>query len=127
MTYPPLQTYLLDHFADPLVTAGSQKIFTSTRPTDDGWVMAVIRIDDCTCEVAAVFLGTRIREDVLIHLCFSNQEAVPAEAVDVEHGVPDGAGWSVAVYVTLRSMREAETMVGFLPLMPTHGSRNDAR
>lgn len=115
MIYPPLQHGFSHHLSDPRFTPGGQSVYVGTRPIDDGWVVAVIRIDDCTSEDEAVWLGARVRADLLTHLCFANQEAVPVEAVDVEHGVPaDGAGWSVAVYVTLGSMRQAGEMMDFL-------------
>jgi hypothetical protein len=94
---------------------GDQQVFAGTRPVDNGWVMAVIRIDDCTSEAEAIWFGERIREDLLIHMSFTNQENVPAEAIDVEQGIPvGGAGWSVAVFVTLGSMMEAQAMLKFM-------------
>lgn len=113
--FSPLQRGLLRHFAKPQVTPGGQQIFTGTRPVDDGWVIAVIRIDHCTNEAEAIWLGSRIRADLLTHLCFTNQEKVPVGAVEVEHGIPPGGlGWSVAVFITLGSINEAEAMVSFL-------------
>lgn len=113
--YPPLQHGLAHHLSDPGFTPGGQSVYVGTRPIEDGWVIAVVRVDDCTDESDAVWLGSRIRADLLTHLRFTNQEDVPLEAVDVEHGVPAGGrAWSVAVYVTLGSMREAKMMVAFL-------------
>lgn len=115
MMYPPLQHRLIRHFANWQVTPGDQCVFVGTRPIDDGWVVVIVRIDDCIDETEASWLGTRIREDLLTHMRYTNQEDVPPEAVDFEHGVPaGGVGWSVAVYVTLWSMSEAKAMVGFL-------------
>jgi hypothetical protein len=115
MMYPPLQHGLAHHLSDSGFTPGRQSVYVGIRPVDDGWVIAVIRIDDCIDEADAVWLGSRIHADLLAHMRFTNQEDVPLEAVGVEQGVPAGGeGWSVAVYVTLGSMREAEAMVGFL-------------
>ncbi|WP_292072850.1 hypothetical protein [Brevundimonas sp. UBA7534] len=113
--YPPLKNGLAHHFSAPDFIPGGQTVYVGVRPLDDGWVIAVVRIDDCADEAEAVWLGSRIRTDMLAHMRFTNQEDVPLEAVDVEQGVPvGGSAWSVAVYVTLSSMREAETMVAFL-------------
>lgn len=113
--YPPLQHGLAHHLSDPGFSPGGQRVHVGTRPVDDGWAIAVIRIDDCTTAAEAIWFGSHVRADLLTHLRFANQEDVPLEAVDVEHGVPaGGGGWSVAAYVTLGSMREAEMMKDFL-------------
>lgn len=115
MMYPLLQHDLGHHLSDPHFTSGGQAVYVGTRPVNDGWVIAVIRIDGCLNENEASWLGTRIRDDLLTHMRFANQDYVPQEAVDVECGVPAGADiWSIAVYVTLGSMAEAEAMKTFL-------------
>lgn len=92
-----------------------QTIYVGTRPFDDGWVAAVIRIDGCGDEGEALWLGKCVHADVLAHLRFVNQQQVPSEAVDVETGVPPGGvGWSVAVYVTLSAAAEAQALKDFL-------------
>lgn len=112
--FPPLKHDLTRHLSSPGFTPGGQSVYAGVRPTDDGWAIAVFRVDDCTDEAEAVWLGTRIRCDLLTHLRFANQEDVPEEAVGEEYGVPSGGiGWSIAVYVVLRSKGEAERMVSF--------------
>lgn len=114
MIYPPLQHGLAHHLSASGFTPGGQSVYVGVRPVDDGWVIAVIRIDDCMNEAEAVWLGSRIRADVLTHLRFANQESVPDEAVDAECGVPQGSRtWSLAVYVTVASSDEAAAMREF--------------
>lgn len=113
--FPSLSHGLRLHLSDARFTRSEQAVYFGTCPAGDGWVAAVIRIDNVISETEASWLGARIHGDLLTHLCFSNQEEVPPEAVDVEHGVPEGGvGWSVAVYVTLASSTEAKAMKTFL-------------
>jgi len=112
--FPPLQHGLGRHLADPRFTASGQVVYVGTKSLADGWVVAVIRIDNIVNEAQAFWLGDHIRADVLTHLRFANQEDVPPEAVGAEWGVPDGAlGWSLAVYVALASPAEAAALKGF--------------
>jgi hypothetical protein len=111
----PLQHGLGHHLSDPRFAASGQIVYVGTKPLADDWVVAVIRIDNVVSETQASWFGACIGADVLTHLRFANQENVPPEAVNVEHGVPaGGVEWSVAVYITLGSMREAKAMVDFL-------------
>lgn len=114
-----LQDISRHRLADHLLTCpgppGAQKVFVGTRPIEDGWVIAVLRIDGCTTEKQAAWFGGRVQSDLLDHLRHANQEEVPAEAVEAEWAVPTGAAtWSVAVFVTLGSMLEAVAMTDFL-------------
>jgi hypothetical protein len=114
MRFQPLQHNLGQHLSDPRFTASGQVVYVGTKPLADGWVAAVIRIDNVVSEAEASWLGARIRADVLTHLRFANQEFVPAEAVDAEYGAPHGSrAWSLAVYVTLASPDEAAAMKKF--------------
>lgn len=110
----PLQHSLRRHLTDREFTPGGQTIYVGTRPTGDGWVAAVIRIDDCISEVEASWLGARVRDDVLVHLRYTNREDVPDDAAVMEAGVPaGGSSWSVAVYVDLASLDQAKAMAAF--------------
>lgn len=113
--YSPLDHSLALHLDAAGFTAAGQQVHVGTRPLPDGWVIAVLRVDNCTSQAEAAWLGACVQADVLTHMRFCNQQAVPLEAVEVEHGVPNGAAsWSVAVFVTLGSMDEADVMREFL-------------
>lgn len=123
MVYPPLQHGITHHLSGSGFTPGGQAVYVGTRPAGDGWVAVVIRIDGVVSEAQASWLAACIHTDVLTHLRFANQEDVPPEAVDREHGVPIGGDdWSVAIYVTLGSIQEAEVMKGFLTEYANLGS-----
>lgn len=113
MQFPPVRRRLRVHFAEPNVTPGRQRAYVGKRPLDDGWVMVIVRIDGCTDAEEAIWLGQRIRADLLTHLRFINQEHVPVEAVSTEIGKLE-TEWAVAVSVTLISLEEAERMMEFL-------------
>lgn len=113
MQFPPLRRRLRAHFEEPNVTPGRQRAYVGKRPLDDGWVMAIVRIDGCTDAEEAMWLGQRIRADLLTHLRFINQEHVPVEAVNIEIGKVE-TEWAVAVSVTLISLEEAARMMEFL-------------
>lgn len=114
LVFKPLQRNLGEHLSDPRFTASGQVVYVGTKPFADGWVLAVIRIDNVISEAEASWLGARIRADVLTHLRFVNQEPVPDEAVGSECGVPHGSSaWSLAVYVTLASTGEAAALRKF--------------
>lgn len=113
--FQPLQHGLEHHLSDGCFTANGQVVYVGTRHLVDGWVAAVIRIDNIISETEAGWLGAHIRADLLTHMRFVNQEDIPPEAVDQEQGVPlGGVGWSVAVYVTLASSAEAIALKAFL-------------
>lgn len=115
MGFPPLERHLVDHLAGLGVWLGSQEVYVGTRPLDDGWVAAVLRLDHFARKDEAVWLGERVQQDLVAHLCHSNQEDVPIEAVEVEVGRPSGAAdFSLAVFVCLASMDEATRFVSFL-------------
>ena len=113
MNFPPLRRYLRSHFNEPSVTSGRQRAYVVKRALDDGWAMAILRIDGCTDAEEARWLGQSISIDLLAHLCFANQENVPSDAVTTEFGEMD-TEWTVAVHVTLMSLDEAARMVDFL-------------
>jgi len=113
MQFPPLRRRLRAHFEEPNVTPGRQRVYVGKRRLDDGWVMAIVRIDGCTDAEEAMWLGQRIRADVLTHLRFINQDHVPVEAVNIEIGKVERE-WAVAVSVTLISLEEAARMMEFL-------------
>lgn len=115
MNYSPLQQRLADHLKSRPAPIGVQEVFVGTKPVDDGWVIAFLRIDGCTSEHQAAWFGTCVQDVLLTHLRDANQEDVPAEAVQVEWAVPDGGlTWSVAIFATLGSMAEAKAIVDFL-------------
>ena len=113
MQFPPLKRRLRVHFEEPNITPGRQRAYVGRRPLDDGWVMAIVRIDGCTDAEEAIWLSQRIRADLLTHLRFINQEHVPVEAVSTEIGKLE-TEWAVAVSVTLISLEEAARMMDFL-------------
>lgn len=115
MHYAPLLRRLTNHLSDRPDPPGVQEVFVGTKGVDDGWVIALLRIDGCTSEEQAAWFGGIVAGDLLTHLRHANQEDVPAEAVQVEWAVPAGGlGWSVAIFVTLGSMAEATALVDFL-------------
>jgi hypothetical protein len=115
MRHALLRHRLADHLPDCPGPPGAQEVFVGTKPVEDGWVIAVLRVDGCTTEKQAAWFGGRVQGDLLAHLRHANQEEVPAEAVEAEWAVPAGAStWSVAVFVTLGSMLEAMAMTDFL-------------
>ncbi|URI14338.1 hypothetical protein [Brevundimonas albigilva] len=115
MQYAPLQRRLADHLLGRPDPSGAQEVFVGTRAVDDGWVVALLRIDGCTSEEQAAWFGSVVQGDLHAHLRHANQEDVSAEAVQVEWAVPaGGVGWSVAIFVTLGSMAEAMAVAGFL-------------
>ena len=108
------------HFMTIEVTPGDQRVLVGTKPLDDDWVMSMIRIDGCTHEAEAVWLGQCIRSDLIEYISVANDEVTPLEAVGIESGqVAPGAGWSVAVYVVLASRQEAAAMFDFLTAYAT--------
>ena len=120
MDFPPLPHGIMRHFTEPEITPGAHAIFVGTKPADEGWVMAVVRIDGCADEVEAAWLGGRIRDDLLTHIRHLEGRKVPRDAVISEHAVPaGGADWSVAVYVTLGSNEQAQAMKQFLTAYAT--------
>lgn len=115
MNHSPLQQRLANHLTHRPAPIGVQEVFVGTKLVDDGWVIALLRIDGCTSEHQAAWFGTCVQDDLLTHLRYANQEDVPAEAVQVEWAMPDGgSAWSVAIFVTLGSIAEAKAMVYFL-------------
>lgn len=115
MDFPPLQHGLMRHFAGPEITPGAHAVYVGTKPTDDGWVMAVVRIDGCADDAEAAWLGGQIRSDLLSHIRHLEGHEVPEGAVISEHGIPaGGVDWSVAVYLTLGSHEQAQSMTQFL-------------
>ena len=115
MTYLPLGHGLRQHFQGSQVKPGGQEVFVGTRSLHGGEVAAVIRIDGCPTEAGAAWLGGQIHADLISHMRYVNQDEVPFEAVTHEYGVPAGAvDWSVAVYVILGSVEQAQAMVRFL-------------
>lgn len=133
MDFPPLQHGLMRHFVGPEITPGAHAIYVGTKPTDDGWVMAVVRIDGCADDVEAAWLGGQIRSDLLSHIRHLEGHEVPEGAVISEHGVPAGGlDWSVAVYLTLGSHEQAQSMKQFLgeyarPHQTASGASREAR
>lgn len=108
------------HFMAIEVTPGDQRVLVGTKPLDDGWVMSMIRIDGCTNEAEAVWLGQCIRSDLIEYISVANDEVTPREAVGIESGqIAPGAGWSIAVYVVLASRQEAAAMFDFLTAYAT--------
>ena len=108
------------HFMSIEVTPGQQRVLVGTKPLNDGWVMAIIRIDGCTNDAEAAWLGQRIRSDVIEYISVANDKVTPVEAVGIESGqIASGAGWTVAVYVTLASREEAAAMFDFLTTYAT--------
>lgn len=106
---------LAEHLLDCPGPPGALDVFVGTRPVEDGWVIAVLRVDGCTTEKQAAWLGGRVQDDLLAHLRHANQEEAPDEAVEAEWAIPAGTTtWSVAVFVTLGSMLEAMAMTDFL-------------
>lgn len=118
MSFPPLRRNLRGHFYAPSVTPGCQRVYVGKRALDDGWAMAIIRIDGCTDAEEARWVGQCIGADLLAHLCFSNQENIPSEAVTTEFGEMD-TEWTVGVHVTLMSLDDAAKMVDFLTTYAT--------
>jgi hypothetical protein len=115
MDFSPLKHGIMRHFSGLDIVPSAHAVFVGTKPADDGWVMAVVRIDGCVDEAGAVRLGRRIRDDLLTHIRHLEGRWVPPDAVIAEHGVPAGGDdWSVAVYVTLGSNEQAEAMKQFL-------------
>ena len=115
MYYPPLQRRLADHLPDRPDPTGVQEVLVGTKVVDDGWVIALLRIDGCTSEDQAAWFGSVVQGDLITHLQHANQEDVPAEAVQAEWAVPAGGlGWSVAIFVMLGSMAEAMAMANLL-------------
>lgn len=113
--FPPVDRQLIDHLARLDVWTGSQEVYVGTRPLDDGWVAAVLRLDSFTRMDQAAWLGERVRYDLVAHLSHTNQEKVPLEAVVVEVGRPEGVAYfSLAVFVCVASMDEATRFVSFL-------------
>ena len=111
--WPPLKHRLVDRLIPPI--GSGQEVFVGTRPLDDGWVASVVRIDGFRREFEAVKLGELIRQDLITHLSFTNQETVPIDAVDVEVGRPEGATfYSLAVFVVLLNFSEAKIFGDFL-------------
>ena len=115
MHYAPLQRRLADHLPDRPDPIGVQEVFVGTRAVDDGWVIAMLRIDRCTSDDQAAWFGSVVQGDLLDHLRHTDHEDVPAEAVQIEWAVPAGGlGWSVAIFVTLGSTAEAMAVASFL-------------
>lgn len=115
MRHAPLRRRLDDHLPTCPGPPGALEVFVGTRPMEDGWVIAVLRIDGCTTEKQAAWLGGRVHADLLAYLRHANQEEAPDEAVEAEWAIPaDATTWSVAVFVTLGSMLEAMAMTDFL-------------
>ncbi len=120
MRYATSGHRLADHLSDFPGPLGTQEVFVGTRPTEDGWVIVVLRIDGCATEREAAWFGSRIQGDLLAHLQHANREEVTAAAVEVEWAIPAGAAtWSVAVFITLGSMLEAMSMTDFLKAYAT--------
>lgn len=106
---------LLRHFMGPEVTQGRQRVFVGSRPPEDGWTTAIIKIEGCTDAAEAVWLGQRIRSDIIDHITITNDEVTPVEAVGVESGFSAiGAGWIVAVFVILATQEQAAELCDFL-------------
>lgn len=106
---------LLRHFMRPEVTQGHQRVFIGSRPLEEGWTMAIIKIEGCTDAAEAAWLGQRIRPDIIEYISMANDEVTPVEAVGVESGFNvAGAGWTVAAFVILASREEAAEMCDFL-------------
>lgn len=114
---------LLRHFMAVEVTPGHQCVLVGTKPLDDGWVMSIIKIDGCTSEAEAVWLGQCIQSDLIEYISIANDEVAPVEAVMVESGqIVPGACWTVAVYVVLASREEAAAMFDFMTAYATKPS-----
>lgn len=111
------------HFMGIEVTPGHQRVLVGTKPLDDGWVMSIIKIDGCTDEAEAVWLGQCIQSDLIEYISIANDEVTPVEAVRVESGqIAPGTGWTVAVYVILASREEAAAMFDFLTAYATEAA-----
>lgn len=108
------------HFMALEVTLRHQRVLVGTKPLEDGWVMSIIEIDGCTSEAEAVWLGQCVQSDLIDYISIANDEVTPLEAVMVKFGqIPPGAGWTVAVYVTLASSEEAAAMFDFMTAYAT--------
>lgn len=111
------------HFMGIEVTPGHQRVLVGTKPLDDGWVMSIIKIDGCTNETEAVWLGRCMQSDLIEYISIANDEVTPVEAVMVESGqIAPGTGWTVAVYVILASPEEATAMFDFMTAYATKPS-----
>lgn len=111
------------HLTGTEVTPGHQRVLVGTKSLDDGWVMAIIRIDGCTNDVEAAWLGQCIQSDLIEYISIANDEVTPVEAVGVESGqIALDAGWTVAVYVILASREEAAAMFDFLTAYATEAA-----
>ena len=108
------------HFMALEVTPRHQRVLVGTKPLEDGWVMSIIKIDGCTSEAEAIWLGQCVQSDLIDYISTANDEVTPLEAVMVEFGqIPPGACWTVAVYVTLASSEEAAAMFDFMTAYAT--------
>lgn len=54
MDHSPLQQRLADHLKNRPAPIGVQEVLVGTKPVDDGWVIAFLRIDGCTSEHQAL-------------------------------------------------------------------------
>ncbi len=114
-SFPPLEHRLVDHLSGSPIRQDTLEVFVGTRPVDDGWVAAVLRIDRFSRKQDADWLGIRAHADLLTHLSFVNQETVPIEAVEMEVARPECSRlYSCAAFVALANMTEAEAFVSFL-------------
>lgn len=95
------------HFMGIEVTPGHQGVLVGTKPLDDGWVMSIIKIDRCTNETEAVWLGQCIQSDLIEYISIANDEVAPVEAVMVESGqiAPAPAGLSPSTWSWRRARR----------------------
>jgi len=63
------------HFMGTEVTPGHQRVLVGTKPLVEGWVMSIIKIDGCTNEAEAVWLGQCIQSDLIEYISIANDES----------------------------------------------------